>query len=41
MDSQGLVRFQGTPAPEFYLHQRLHAMRWKKFINDFQQILEN
>jgi hypothetical protein len=41
MDSQGSVRCQGTPAPKFYLHQRPHAVRWKQFINDFQQIPEN
>jgi hypothetical protein len=26
MDSQGLVRFQGTLAPNIYLHQRPHAL---------------
>ena len=41
MDSKGLVRFQGTPTPIIYLHQRPHAMRWKQIINDFQQIPEN
>jgi len=41
MDSQGSVRCQGTPTPNFYLHQIPHAMRWKQFINDFQQIPEN
>jgi hypothetical protein len=38
---QGSVRCQGTHAPNIYIHQRPHAMRWKQFINDFQQIPEN
>jgi hypothetical protein len=41
MDSQGSFICQGTPTPKFYLHQRPHAMGWKQFINDFQQIPEN
>jgi hypothetical protein len=40
MTSQGSVRCQGTPAPKIYLQQRPHAMRWRHFINDFQQIPE-
>jgi hypothetical protein len=41
MASQGSFRCQGTPTPKFYLHQRPHVVRWKQFINDFQQIPEN
>jgi hypothetical protein len=41
MNYQGSVRHQGTPSPNIYLHQRPHVMRWKHFINDFQQIPEN
>jgi hypothetical protein len=37
---QGSVRCQGTPAPKIYLQQRPHVMRWRHFINDFQQIPE-
>jgi hypothetical protein len=41
MDSQASFICQGTPAPNIYLHKRPHEMRWKQFINDFQQIPEN
>jgi hypothetical protein len=41
MDSQGSVRCKGTPAPNIYLLKNPHAMRWRHFINDFQQIPEN
>jgi hypothetical protein len=41
MDSQGYVICQGTPTPNIYLQQRPHAMSWRHFINDFQQIPEN
>jgi hypothetical protein len=37
MTSQELFRCQGTPLPKIYLHQRPHEMRWRHFINDFQQ----
>jgi hypothetical protein len=41
MTSHGLVIFQGTLTPNIYLQQMTHAMRWRHFINDFQQIPEN
>jgi hypothetical protein len=40
MNSQGSIRCQGTPEPKIYLYKRPHAMRWRYFINDFQQIPE-